>query len=132
VADLEAYVSNGPARQRRQHEASAPKIAGPGPGHNAFQMILCCGWCCHDFAGLALFLWRLVRRKNVLSVLAQCLGHRRRSSLSCGGFAATASLFHSGETKSGWSFSGRPRLEVFGNGRPIPPEPPIMPAWGFA
>lgn len=69
LADLEAYVNNV-ARQ-----TNAPSnIAGPGPGHNAWQMTSTALVLFMTLPGLALFYGGLVRRKNVLSVMAQCLG----------------------------------------------------------
>jgi ammonium transporter, Amt family len=69
--DLEAYVNNG---SRNPSTNSATKIGGPGPGHNAWQMT-CAGLVLFmTLPGLALFYGGLVRRKNVLSVLAQCFG----------------------------------------------------------
>lgn len=69
VADLEAYVNNG---ARTPDVAS--KVAGPGPGHNAWLMTSTALVLFMTLPGLALFYGGLVRRKNVLSVLAQCLG----------------------------------------------------------
>jgi hypothetical protein len=69
VADLEAYVNNGP---RTPDVAS--RVAGPGPGHNAWMMTSAALVLFMTLPGLALFYGGLVRRKNVLSVLAQCLG----------------------------------------------------------
>ncbi|MGA2015459.1 MAG: ammonium transporter [Opitutaceae bacterium] len=69
VADLEAYVNNGP---RTPNVAS--RVAGPGPGHNAWMMTSAALVLFMTLPGLALFYGGLVRRKNVLSVLAQCLG----------------------------------------------------------
>jgi Amt family ammonium transporter len=64
VADLEAYLTN-----------SAPKVLNvPGPGHNAWMMTSSALVLFMTLPGLALFYGGLVRRKNVLSVLAQCLG----------------------------------------------------------
>src|SRR5689334_14134682 len=64
VADLEAYVTNG-----------APKaLVSAGPGHNAWMMTSTALVLFMTLPGLALFYGGLVRRKNVLSVLAQCLG----------------------------------------------------------
>jgi Amt family ammonium transporter len=64
VADLEAYITN-----------SAPKaLASPGPGHNAWMMTSSALVLFMTLPGLALFYGGLVRRKNVLSVMAQCLG----------------------------------------------------------
>ena len=69
VADLEAYVNNG---ARTADVAS--KVPGPGPGHNAWMMTSAALVLFMTLPGLALFYGGLVRRKNVLSVLAQCLG----------------------------------------------------------
>jgi Amt family ammonium transporter len=64
VADLEAYVTNG-----------TPKaLASPGPGHNAWMMTSTALVLFMTLPGLALFYGGLVRRKNALSVMAQCLG----------------------------------------------------------
>ncbi len=69
IADLEAYMNNV-ARQ-----TNAPSsIAGPGPGHNAWQMTSTALVLFMTLPGLALFYGGLVRKKNVLSVMAQCLG----------------------------------------------------------
>ncbi len=65
VADLEAYVNNG----------AAVKLTGvPGPGHNGFMMVCAALVLFMTLPGLALFYGGLVRTKNVLSVMAQCLG----------------------------------------------------------
>ena len=69
LADLEAYVNNG---SRTPDVAS--KVSGPGPGHNAWMMVSAALVLFMTLPGLALFYGGLVRRKNVLSVLAQCLG----------------------------------------------------------
>jgi ammonium transporter, Amt family len=64
VADLEAYVTNG-----------TPKVlSSPGPGHNAWMMTSTALVLFMTLPGLALFYGGLVRRKNILSVVAQCLG----------------------------------------------------------
>ncbi len=69
LADVEAYINNG---NRTVNVAS--KVAGPGPGHNAWMMFSAALVLFMTLPGLALFYGGLVRRKNVLSVLAQCLG----------------------------------------------------------
>ena len=69
IADLEAYVNN---TARTPDVAS--KIPGPGPGHNAWQMVSTALVIFMTLPGLALFYGGLVRKKNVLSVLAQCMG----------------------------------------------------------
>ena len=73
LADLEAYVNNG-ARGNVANSNLDTKVGGPGPGHNGFQMICTALVLFMTLPGLALFYGGLVRRKNVLSVLAQCLG----------------------------------------------------------
>ena len=73
LADLEAYVNNG-ARGNASNTNLDTKVGGPGPGHNGFQMICAALVLFMTLPGLALFYGGLVRRKNVLSVLAQCLG----------------------------------------------------------
>jgi Amt family ammonium transporter len=70
VADLEAYVTNG----ARQTNAPTALATSPGPGHNAWQMTSAALVLFMTLPGLALFYGGLVRRKNVLSVLAQCFG----------------------------------------------------------
>ncbi len=69
VADLEAYINN---TARTPDVAS--KIPGPGPGHNAWQMISTALVIFMTLPGLALFYGGLVRKKNILSVMAQCMG----------------------------------------------------------
>ena len=53
---------------------AAPSTATSGPGHNGFMMICAALVLFMTLPGLALFYGGLVRRKNVLSVCAQCLG----------------------------------------------------------
>jgi Amt family ammonium transporter len=55
-------------------EGVASKVAGPGPGHNAWLMTSSALVLFMTMPGLALFYGGLVRKKNVLSVLAQCMG----------------------------------------------------------
>jgi Amt family ammonium transporter len=71
VADLEAYVSNS---ARGAASPAGTNIPGPGPGHNGWMMICTALVLFMTLPGLALFYGGLVRQKNVLSVLAQCLG----------------------------------------------------------
>src|SRR5690606_22527474 len=71
LEDLEAYVNNS---ARVESTNSATKIAGPGPGHTAWQMTSTALVLFMTLPGLALFYGGLVRRKNVLSVMAQWLG----------------------------------------------------------
>ena len=102
VADLEAYVTNG----TRQTNAPTALATSPGPGHNAWQMASAALVLFMTLPGLALFYGGLVRRKNVLSVLAQCLGITGLVTILwwvCGYSIA----FHSGKPWFGglqWSF----------------------------
>src|SRR5205085_4333483 len=74
VSDLEAYMNNS-ARGADGANATTPSnISGPGPGHNAWLMTSALLVLFMTLPGLALFYGGLVRQKNVLSVLAQCLG----------------------------------------------------------
>ena len=67
LADVEAYVTNG--------QPKAPTLATTsGPGHNAWMMTSAALVLFMTLPGLALFYGGLVRRKNILSVMAQCLG----------------------------------------------------------
>src|SRR3989440_5615671 len=102
VADLEAYVTNG----ARQTNAPTALATSPGPGHNAWQMTSTALVLFMTLPGLALFYGGLVRRKNVLSVLGQCLGITGLVTILwwlCG-YSIT---FHSGKPWAGglgWSF----------------------------
>ncbi|MCE9518683.1 MAG: ammonium transporter [Verrucomicrobia bacterium] len=74
VNDIEQYFTNlapGPAADSKDPYKS--KLAGlAGPGHNAFMMICTALVLFMTLPGLALFYGGLVRKKNVLSVIAQC------------------------------------------------------------
>ncbi len=87
VGYLEAQVSNSdPTAQLQEKQKdgtmaipdSAKKLAdvlapaGPGPGHNAWMMASAALVLFMTLPGLALFYGGLVRKKNVLSVVAQC------------------------------------------------------------
>jgi len=71
--DLEQYIKNG-APGKDGDITWESKISGPGPGHSAWQMTSTALVIFMTLPGLALFYGGLVRRKNVLSVLAQCMG----------------------------------------------------------
>src|ERR1041384_6789069 len=73
VADLEAYITNSP-RGADIGVAGSSNIAAPGPSYNAWMMTCAALVLFMTLPGLALFYGGLVRAKNVLSVLAQCLG----------------------------------------------------------
>jgi Amt family ammonium transporter len=74
VSDLEAYVNNSARGVDAANAQIGSNISGPGPGHNAWLMTSTLLVLFMTLPGLALFYGGLVRQKNVLSVLAQCLG----------------------------------------------------------
>jgi len=74
VADLEAYVNNGARGADSANANTVSNISGPGPGHNGWMMTASALVLFMTLPGLALFYGGLVRQKNVLSILAQCLG----------------------------------------------------------
>jgi Amt family ammonium transporter len=88
VAGLEAYMGNtdptaplktkikdkdGKETEGIPEGLTTPSVGVAGPGHNGFMMICAALVLFMTLPGLALFYGGLVRRKNVLSVLAQCL-----------------------------------------------------------
>ena len=81
ISSLEAYVNNGdPTAGLKDKDGKIPNglvtptSASAGPGHNGWMMTSSALVLFMTLPGLALFYGGLVRRKNVLSVLAQCLG----------------------------------------------------------
>lgn len=74
VADLEAYINNTARGSDAADSKVASKVPGAGPGHNAWMMTSAALVLFMTLPGLALFYGGLVRKKNVLSVLAQCMG----------------------------------------------------------
>jgi Amt family ammonium transporter len=86
VAGLEAYLTNtdpsaslkvGPKDKDGNptipDKLTTAAVGTAGPGHNAWQMTSAALVLFMTLPGLALFYGGLVRRKNVLSVMAQCL-----------------------------------------------------------
>src|SRR5205814_5714358 len=74
VADLEAYVNNAARGSDSANANSGSNISGPGPGHNGWMMTSSALVLFMTLPGLALFYGGFVRQRNVVSVLAQCLG----------------------------------------------------------
>ena len=81
LAGIEAYLNNtdpSVALQAQDGKVPAgltmPSIGVAGPGHNAWMMISAALVLFMTLPGLAIFYGGLVRRKNVLSLLAQCFG----------------------------------------------------------
>ena len=113
IAAVEAYVNNGdPNAPLKDKDGKIPDglvtpvSTSPGPGHNGWMMTSSALVLFMTLPGLALFYGGLVRRKNVLSVLAQCLGIAGLVSILwylCGYSIA----FHSGKPFWGscdWAF----------------------------
>ncbi|HSP89220.1 MAG TPA: ammonium transporter [Ignavibacteriaceae bacterium] len=67
ISGLEAYIQNG-------DPANSSLTNVPGPGHNSWMMVSTALVLFMTLPGLALFYGGLVRQKNILSILAQCLG----------------------------------------------------------
>jgi Amt family ammonium transporter len=81
ISALEAYIGNGdpsaalPKDTNGNLTITPPATVGvPGPGHNAWMMTSSALVLFMTLPGLFLFYGGLVRRKNVLSVIAQCFG----------------------------------------------------------
>jgi Amt family ammonium transporter len=85
VAGLEAYLTNADptavlktlkdkdGNMTVPDKLTTPAVGTSGPGHNAWQMTSAALVLFMTLPGLALFYGGLMRRKNVLSVMAQCL-----------------------------------------------------------
>jgi Amt family ammonium transporter len=91
--DVLAYMKNG-----------AP--AGPlkdltGPGHNTWMMVATAFVLFMTLPGLALFYGGLVRKKNVLSVLAQCMGITGLVTILWWAFGYSAVFSTTGDTIGG-------------------------------
>ena len=76
VKDIEQYFNNLAPGTGATGTSPGVKsnVAVAGPGHNGFMMICAALVLFMTLPGLALFYGGLVRKKNVLSLLAQCLG----------------------------------------------------------
>ncbi len=74
LADLEQYFQNLGVGASGDVKWSSKIANVPGPGHNGWMMTCAALVLFMTLPGLALFYGGLVRKKNVLSVLAQCLG----------------------------------------------------------
>ncbi|MFT3781009.1 MAG: ammonium transporter [Nibricoccus sp.] len=81
VAGLEAALTNGdPSAILKDKDGNIPSglttaaVGVSAPGHNGWMMVCAALVLFMTLPGLALFYGGLVRKKNVLSVLAQCLG----------------------------------------------------------
>ncbi len=74
LADLESYFGNVAVGGTADAPWTSKIKETSGPGHNGWMMTCAALVLFMTLPGLALFYGGLVRKKNVLSVLAQCLG----------------------------------------------------------
>jgi Amt family ammonium transporter len=85
ITAIEAYFGNtdpsAALASYKDKDGNLPKdfvvpasVGNPGPGHNGWMMTCAALVLFMTLPGLALFYGGLVRRKNILSVMAQCLG----------------------------------------------------------
>jgi ammonium transporter, Amt family len=115
VSALEAYITNGDPSTAvaalKDKDGNLPKdfkmatLNTPGPGHNGWQMTCTALVLFMTLPGLALFYGGLVRRKNVLSVMAQCFFMAGMVTILwwlCG----YSLVFQGRDTASGWSILG--------------------------
>jgi Amt family ammonium transporter len=73
VSDLESYVNNSATAADGDPTGKTPSnLSASGPGHNGWMMTSTALVLMMTLPGLALFYGGMVRRKNVLSVCAQC------------------------------------------------------------
>ncbi len=79
ISSLEAYINNGdPSGGLKDTNGNiptgltTPSVGVPGPGHNAWMMASAALVLFMTLPGLFLFYGGLVRKKNILSVVAQC------------------------------------------------------------
>jgi Amt family ammonium transporter len=115
VADLEAYINN-----------TAPKaLTAPGPGHNGWMMTSTALVLFMTLPGLALFYGGLVRRKNILSVIAQCFGCAGLVTILWWAFGYSA-VFASSASGSGSSVLGSMKF-AFLHGVTSSPNPDYSP-----
>src|SRR6202045_3650388 len=112
VAGLEAYVTNGdPTAPLKDKDGNIPKdltmatVGTPGPGHNGWMMTSSALVLFMTLPGLALFYGGLVRKKNVLSVLAQCLGTTGLVTLLWWAFSYSLVFSRGSPVLGGFSFA---------------------------
>jgi Amt family ammonium transporter len=81
IASVEAYLANtDPTAPLKDKDGKIPEglttvaASNSGPGHNGFQMVCAALVLFMTLPGLFLFYGGLVRKKNMLSVVAQCFG----------------------------------------------------------
>ncbi len=111
LSDIEAYFNN--IATPNMGDSKIPsKIAGmTGPGHNAWMMTSTALVLMMTLPGLALFYGGLVRRKNVLSVIAQCFGIAGLVSILWY-FVGYSLIFATNSTDS-WSPIGSLQFKMF-------------------
>ncbi len=115
ISALEAYIANtdpsAAVAALKDKDGKLPadfKMATlntPGPGHNGWQMVSTALVLFMTLPGLALFYGGLVRRKNILSVMAQCFFITGMVTILWW-FCGYSLVFQNAGTSSGWSFLG--------------------------
>ena len=102
LGDLEAYINN---TARVTDGQAQTKVPNGGPGHSAWMMTSAALVLFMTLPGLALFYGGLVRRKNVLSILAQCLGLAGIVTILWWAFGYSLTFSHGNGIIGNWSFS---------------------------
>lgn len=97
LSDLEAYIGNA--------QPSGKLVGSSGPGHNGFMMVSTALVLFMTLPGLALFYGGLVRAKNVLSILGQCLGIAGVTTILWGAFGYSFVFAKGSPFLGGWDFA---------------------------
>ena len=124
VADIEAYINN---TARATDDRAVSMIPGGGPGHSAWMMTSAALVLFMTLPGLALFYGGLVRRKNVLSILAQCLGLAALVTILWWACGYSLTYARGNAFIGGWNFSflqhvgasPNKRLRAVGSAQPV-------------
>ncbi|MFT3783089.1 MAG: ammonium transporter [Nibricoccus sp.] len=102
IGDVEASINNA---ARVTDGVAQSKVPHGAPGHSAWMMTSAALVLFMTLPGLALFYGGLVRRKNVLSILAQCLGLAGVVTILWWAFGYSLTFSRGNSFIGGWSFS---------------------------
>jgi ammonium transporter, Amt family len=112
MSGVEAYFANGdPTAALKDKDGKIPDgltmatVGVPGPGHNGWMLTATALVLFMTLPGLALFYGGLVRRKNVLSVLAQCFGITGVVTILWWAFGYSVVFDHGSPYLGGFSFA---------------------------
>jgi Amt family ammonium transporter len=103
VQNIEAYMNNVAPNPAEPYAPLA--YPTPGPGHNAWLMVCAALVLFMTLPGLALFYGGLVRRKNILSVCAQCFGMAGMVSILWWAFGFSIAFDDGGPFIGGFDFA---------------------------